>query len=112
MPDPMPVPDREFAWFLLNHARGRTHDELTRLLAQVVLAVQNTGKAGGLTLTVKITPAKNVEGMVRVEDKVKATVPELDRPASMFFVSGEGELCLDDPRQTSMFSIQGEETPR
>lgn len=99
---------REFASFLLEHARGRSHDELSKSLSTVVRAVVDTGKAGTLTYTVKIKPTPNVDNMVKVEDSITAKVPELDRPASMFFVTDSGDLSLDHPQQTAMFSIGGE----
>jgi hypothetical protein len=99
---------REFASFLLQHAKGRSHDELTRSLAEVVRAVVDTDKPGAITFTVKIKPAGNVEGMVKVEDSITTKVPQLDRPATMFFVSDEGELSLDHPNQTAMFTIGGQ----
>lgn len=101
---------REFASFLLEHSKGRTHDELTNKLAELVVAVQETKKPGKLQLTITIAPAKNVEEMVVVSDTVRLNAPTLDRPATMFFASSDGELTRDHPNQQTMFSIQGEAT--
>lgn len=110
MSEDIPTDQAEFASFLVNFNRGRTHDELTARMAEVSAAVAETGKAGSLTLTIKITPAKGVDGMVLVEDDVKAKVPQLSRPAAMFYVTDDGTLSENHPAQLGMFSVQGEQT--
>ncbi|HJR04593.1 MAG TPA: hypothetical protein VKA83_23330, partial [Methylomirabilota bacterium] len=48
-------PPRDFATFLINdHNKGRTHDELSKLLAELTAAVLDTKKAGTLTLKLKV----------------------------------------------------------
>lgn len=99
---------REFASFLIEHAKGRSHDELSRSLADLVRAVVDTGKPGTLTYTVKVKPTPNVDNMVKTEDAITVKKPELDRPASMYFVTDSGDLTLDHPHQTAMFQVGGE----
>jgi hypothetical protein len=41
-----------FAVFLAQHAKGRTRDELSEKLRDLILAVQDIGKAGTLTLKI------------------------------------------------------------
>jgi hypothetical protein len=106
----IPTEPGEFGTFLVTFNRGRTHDELTAKMAEVVAAVADTGKAGSLTLTIKVTPAKGVDGMVLVEDDVKAKVPTLSRPAAMYYVADGGVLSENHPAQLGMFSVQGEQT--
>jgi hypothetical protein len=104
-------PPRDFATFLVaDHNKGRTHEELSKLLAELTAAVLDTKKAGTLTLKLKVTPSPNVEGMVVVTDDVTVTKPQHDRPASMFYASKTGQLSKDHPDQQTMFSIQGEQT--
>lgn len=94
---------RDFAAFLMDHARGRTHDELTAALRDVVLAVEETGKVGRITYTLTIRPQERVDGAVVVSDDVKVNIPTLDRPQSVFFATQKGDLVRNDPRQPSMF---------
>jgi hypothetical protein len=94
---------QEFATFLLQHAKGRTHDQLSAALSKVVKAVIDTGKDGQITLSVKVKPMPKVDGMVKIEDGLTVKVPELDRPASMWFATDEGQLSADHPNQPSMF---------
>lgn len=114
MTDPNPTPPaeesttdagrpRDFALFLMEHARGRSHDELSAALRALVLAVAETGKSGKLTYTVTIKPQRKVEGAVLVADSIKSTLPEFDRAESIFFTTDAGDLSRTDPHQTELF---------
>lgn len=113
MTDPIPGPGsstpdtadkpRDFALFLMEHAKGRSHDELSAALRALVLAVAETGKPGKLTYTVSIRPQAKVEGAVLIADAIKSTLPEFDRPESIFFATQSGDLSRTDPHQASLF---------
>lgn len=115
MTDPSPEPStaesgsaaedrpRDFALFLMEHAKGRSHDDLSAALRAVVLAVSETGKPGKLTYTLTIRPQSNVEGAVLIADAIKTSVPEFDRAESIFFATESGDLTRSDPRQTTLF---------
>jgi hypothetical protein len=94
---------RDFALFLMEHAKGRSHDDLSAALRALVLAVSETGKPGRLTYTLTIRPQSNVEGAVLIADTIKTSVPEFDRPESIFFATDSGDLSRSDPRQASLF---------
>jgi hypothetical protein len=94
---------RDFAVFLMEHAKGRSHDDLSAALRSLVLAVAETGKPGKLIYTLTIRPQSNVEGAVVIADTIKLTEPVLDRPESIFFASESGDLSRTDPRQSSLF---------
>lgn len=95
----------DFAAFLLDHARGASHDELSRQLADIVKAVIETGKPGQIVYTVKIAPVPKVEGMVSTTDAIKSTIPSHDRVSTLFFAGQKGELSRDHPNQTAMFDM-------
>ena len=99
---------KPFATFLIEHARGRTHDELSRKLRDLLEAVEETGKGGTITYTVKITPEPKADHAVIVTDNVKVSTPSLDRPASIFFVDDRYRLVRNDPRQLT-FDRLGED---
>lgn len=102
---------RDFATFLVvDHNKGRTHDQLTQQLAELVAAVYDTRKVGTLTLKLTVKPAENVDDMVTCSDAITMSKPEHDRPATMFYASRDGALSKDHPAQQTMFSIQGEQT--
>lgn len=97
---------RPFADFLHEQAGGRTHEELTEALAEVVAAVRDTGKKGTLTLTLTVTPLKNGGGALTVTDSVKKGVPIHDRRASIFYATNSGSLTRDDPMQPTFEGLQ------
>ena len=90
---------RDFAQVLGEMAYGRTQEELTEKLGELVERVQETNKSGTLTLTIKV--GMSGENTVELSDSVKTKLPEFSRPRSLFFVEGEGGLTRQDPRQRS-----------
>lgn len=92
---------RPFADFIREQRSGKTHDELSTLLCDVVEAVIEHRKQGSVTLKVTVTPLKEgtFNGAVSITDEVKASIPKADRGASMFFGDEEGNLHRDPPNQ-------------
>lgn len=105
MADTDPEP-REFASWLLEHNKGRTHDELSQAMRNLVLAVHETGKGG--TITLKISVKEFDDHTVGVTDHVAVKLPEADRGTSIFFSTESGDLVRDDPYQQSIFDIRKE----
>lgn len=93
---------RDFGSFLLELARGKTHDELSQALHDVVAKVMDTGKKGSLTLTLGISLLdKDPANGLQIIDEIKVKLPEHDRPKSMFYPDRAGNLSRRDPRQMS-----------
>lgn len=92
---------RPFHDFLREHRGGVTHDELSDALQTLVAAVGEEGKGGTLTLTISIKPAGNSDAL-EVTDRIVIKPPKQTRSASLFFVSPEGNLIREDPKQTTM----------
>ena len=80
---------------------GVTHQKLNDHLAELVDAVRLTGKAGAISVTLKISPNGSLG--VTITDEIKLKKPELPRGASVFFTDEHGNLLRRDPRQTEMF---------
>lgn len=96
-------PIREFASWLIEQARGRTHQELSEALYDLTQRVSDTGKKGKLTLTVTVEPVPKSDGKVlQVTDEIKLALPEYDRPASIFYSDRYGNLSRSDPRQEAI----------
>lgn len=89
----------EFASVLLQHAKGRAHDEATAKLKEAVEAVKLLGKPAKVTVELSIHPVKNNSSVVRIEDTVTAKVPEEPR-SSMWFPDDAGALHRNDPNQS------------
>lgn len=99
-------PARLFADFIREQANGRTHDELTTALADIALAVRETGKKGSITLTIAINPMKGMTGAVQITDAIKVSKPSKDRPAPVFFVTESGRVQRDDPLQPTFEGLR------
>jgi hypothetical protein len=91
---------RPFADWLREQSAGRTHDELSQALHDLVSAVQLTGKKGTLTLTVELKPiAPGDVGTLVATDRVVLKAPANERARSVFFVDRHGRLTRNDPNQ-------------
>ena len=97
------VEAKEFCAFLLEQASGKTHDELTDGLRDLVNKVRDTGKKGSLTLVVNVAPMKEDRTVFVVTDEIKLKLPEHDRKASIFWPDKDGSLLRNDPNQRSIF---------
>lgn len=91
---------RPFTDILGDLGGGATLDQLTEHLAAVVSAVQETGRSGSLTLTLKIQ--KNGDYSVIITDDIKVKAPEPARAQALFFTDQGGTLHRKDPRQPDL----------
>lgn len=87
--------------FLEQHAKGRTRDEMSDQLRDMIAAVQEHGKPGSLTL--KLTAKRINDGQVGIEASVTAKLPDIPQ-ASIWFATDGGELTRDDPTQMALYS--------
>lgn len=84
-------------------SRGVLDAELTEELASVVKAVRETGKAGEITLKIKVRKLDNRnEDAVRLTPVVSAKVPQLPPYDTIMFSTGDGDLLRDDPHQQKL----------
>jgi hypothetical protein len=82
--------------------KGRPVEEATIALADVVRAVDETGKEGSVTITLKIKPAKHGGPEKTLIAEVKAKKPIAEIAPAVFFSNDEGDLHRFDPRQEEM----------
>ncbi|HET7386884.1 MAG TPA: hypothetical protein VFJ19_09515 [Nocardioidaceae bacterium] len=92
---------RPFSAWLTEQSGGRTHDELSDGLHDLIARVQDTGKKGSISLIVHVEPAKDTVALI-VHDEIKLKLPEHDRKASLFFIDATGNLTRHDPRQMTL----------
>lgn len=95
MSDPSNDPS-EFASVLLQHAKGRAHDEATEKLKEAVEAVKRFGAPATVTVSFKVHPVKNNSTVVKLEDTVTAKIPTEPR-SSMWFPDEDGALHRNQP---------------
>ncbi len=70
--------------------KGAAVEEATNALAEVVRAVDETGKPGSITVTIKITPAKHGGPEKTLQAEVKAKKPIADIAPAIFFSDAGG----------------------
>lgn len=94
---------RPFDHALRELRNGNTLHDLSDALTGLVQMVRDTGKAGQLTLTIRVRPAtKNDASTVLIEDDVMVKPPKRDRSATIMFTSEDGGLSRKDPRQIEL----------
>jgi hypothetical protein len=97
---------RPFADFLRETAQGKTHEELSEALRDLVGRVLDTGKKGSLGLTIVVEPMKGGGEQLLVSDEIRLKLPEHDRAAAVFFADRDHNLVRNDPRQMSFESLR------
>lgn len=102
MSDEQEVQIKPFGAWLQEQRNGVLHAELSEALAEVSAAVLQHNKPGKLGLAITVKPAGNAQFTVFVSDEVKVTVPQPDKPTSMFFADDDGNLSRRDPRQAEL----------
>lgn len=93
---------RLFTDVLRDIRRGRPVEEATMVLADIVRAVDETGKEGSVTITLKVKPAKHGGPEKTLICEVKGKKPIADIAPAVFFSDSDGDLHRIDPRQEEM----------
>ncbi|MPS27586.1 MAG: hypothetical protein E2576_11135 [Alcaligenaceae bacterium] len=87
---------------VLRHLRGgQLIDEASELLAKVVQAVDSTGKAGSITIKIKVKKISR-SGALELIDTVDGAIPEAEALTTLMFPTPEGNLLTSDPRQQTL----------
>jgi hypothetical protein len=74
-------------------------DECSDKLSEIVKGVDETGKAGKLTITLDV---KKVGAAISVLAKVTDKTPEEPADADLFYPTVEGNLSVDNPNQRKL----------
>jgi hypothetical protein len=88
-----------FSEWLQEHRKGHVDYEASEALQKVVEAVRETGKAGEVTVRIKVQPFKGDRNRMIVTDEIKAKAPDPDREAAIWYAAEGGKLQREDPRQ-------------
>jgi len=84
---------------------GNLEQEATDALQDIVHAATQTGKAGELTIKVKLKPI-GTTGQVELEADVKAKVPQPTRGKTLMFATPDNNLQRENPRQTTLDGLR------
>lgn len=93
-----------FVEWLEEYKKGETDGELTHELRTLIEAVQETGKPGTLTLTLKVS--RKGERQVNIIEDVKVKTPVHSRSETIYFVDQHLNLTRNDPRQGVLTPIK------
>lgn len=86
----------------LRHVRGGLLiNEASELLAEVVKAVEITGKSGKLTIELQVKKLSR-SGALEIIDKVTSKAPSEAPMTTMMYPTPEGNLITEDPRQAKL----------
>ena len=96
---------KPFTDFLKQVDFGNVEQEATDALQDIVHASTQTGKAGELTLKIKIKPI-GTTGQVELEADVKAKVPQPTRGKTLMFATPDNNLQRENPRQTTLEGLR------
>lgn len=81
---------------------GAALTDANKELRAVVMAVKSTGKKGSITLKIDIEPDKTDETVVTFQPDVTIKVPRKPYAKGLFYVSENGDVSREDPRQTEL----------
>ena len=98
---------KSFAHLLNEINEGSTHAALTQDMADLLRTVQTTGRAGKLTITLKVAPAvRNTSGgdVDRINLTVDRTLalPKPETPTDFFYLTEDGETTRNHPKQQTL----------
>jgi len=86
----------------IRHIGGGTFiDNASDMLAELVGAVDNSGKTGKITLEISVKKATRGGAMI-VTGKVRMSKPADEPLEAMLFATPEGNLVVDDPHQQKL----------
>ena len=95
---------KAFSLFLTDVNDGATHSALTADLAELIRTVRSTGRAGSLTLKVKVAPAGKgayVDKVTVVAER-KLELPKPEHPSDFFWLDDSDEPTRQHPRQGAL----------
>lgn len=81
---------------------GRTQQEASELLNDLVNICRDTGKSGKITLEIAINPDKGLNGQYFISDKITVKKPEFPRGQTILWGTPDGNLQINDPNQSEL----------
>jgi hypothetical protein len=89
--------------FTLNQLRnGKTQEQLSEKLNEVIQACRDTGQKGAVQLTIIVRPDKGDSGQYFLRPEIKTKKPEFAPSDTLFWGTPEGNLQRTDPAQGNL----------
>lgn len=100
----MSLPEESNQFFRLLRVldEGNLPVDLHTAIGGLVQAVKNTGKGGKLTITIAVKPTKGNSERVLFDPTLKVTEPKIETSTTLMYVSDDGSLSREDPRQPKL----------
>lgn len=93
---------RDFVEVITDLDDGKVNERGTKVLAELVAAVMETGKKGSLVLKLSVSK-QGVMALVKAD--LSARKPEPAVETSIFWATADGELRREDPRQLKLRTV-------
>lgn len=90
--------------------QGKLAQEFANAFAAVAAQVVETGKKGGVTLTLEISTRQAGDEMIQVRETIKQKIPA-QPPRGAWFYALEGWIYKQDPRQPMLSGLRALEDP-
>lgn len=97
---------RPFAELMTMLDHGTVHAEASRGLHDLTAAVRDTGKAGTMTITLKLAPLKGNTDQLVIQAQVATKPPKSEPTSAIFYVDNSGNLVRNDPRQPEIDGLR------
>lgn len=88
-----------FTFMLAQMRAGKTQEELSQQLNQLVQDCRMTGKKGELQLTITVRPDKGDTGQYFLRPSIKTKSPQFEVGDTLFWGTPDGNLQRTDPSQ-------------
>jgi hypothetical protein len=75
---------------------------LSDTMNDLIAAVADTGKAGAMSLVVKVKPVAKNDGQVLVSCDVTSKAPKAEPATRVYFITDDFNLSRSDPHQPSL----------
>lgn len=97
------IANNAFAVTLSEIRNGDCLNEVSNEMGRLIQAVRLTGRAGKITLKMKVEPASRGDvTRIFIEDQISIDIPKPQRAKALFFTTEEGGLQRKDPNQLEM----------
>ena len=79
---------------------GAANEEMSEAMSEVVEQVRLTGRAGTITMKIRVEPASEGDvDRLKVSDEITVKAPKVAKKATFFFADPKNNLSRNDPLQ-------------
>lgn len=104
---------KAFSLFLVELNDGTTHAALTGDLQELLQQVKNTGRAGSMTLKIKVANGSKASGdvdRITIMAERKLELPKPEQPQDFFWLTDDAQPTRQHPRQHSLDLREAQDT--